>query len=385
MRRKILFLIDSLAVGGAEISVLEVVKNLKKFDSIVCVVYRGEHSLKGEFEAAGAKLYFFNISKRFGFGDGIKALKKVVEEEKPDLVHTTLFKSEIIGRMVVPSLKIPLIGSLISDTYGKERYALVSWRERLKLNMYKILNRFTANRPDIYISVSKAIIKPNVKYLGIKESKVKLIQNGRDISVYENARMYSKSEIVPGAGAGSILIITNSRVIRSKGFDEMLSAFQILSREFDNLFLVIAGNGFDFEYYKNKTRELGLDSEVVFLGIRHDIPSLLKSCDLFWFASHYEGSPGVVIEGMLSKTPMVLSDIEPVLENIENRKHALIFRTGNAKDLAEKTKTLLADPKLGVKLSMAAYENGISIFDISKLVGKQENLYLEMIKQNENR
>ena len=383
--KKILFLIDSLAVGGAEISVLEVIKNLQQCSSVVCVVYQGEHSLKAEFEAAGAKLYFLNIKKRFGFGEGVRELRKILKMEKPNLVHTTLFKSEIIGRIAVPSSKIPLVGSLISDTYGKERYALVSRRERLKLNLYKLLNRITAKRPDMYISVSKSIIQPNLKYLGIKESKVKLIQNGRDVTVFEKARIYSKSEIIPDATSESLLIITNSRVIRSKGFDEMLLAFQSLSKKFGNIFLVVAGNGFDFDFYKNMALEMGLDGKVVFLGRRHDIPSLLKSCDLFWFASHYEGSPGVVIEGMLSKTPMILSDIEPVLENIQDRRHALIFKTGDAEDLAVKTEILIYDPEFGEKLASAAYELGSNHFDIKKLVNKQETLYLELIQQYENR
>jgi len=383
--KKILFLIDSLAVGGAEISILEVIKNLQQCSSVVCVVYQGEHSLKAEFEAAGAKLYFLNIKKRFGFGEGVRELRKILKMEKPNLVHTTLFKSEIIGRIAVPSSKIPLVGSLISDTYGKERYALVSRRERLKLNLYKLLNRITAKRPDMYISVSKSIIKPNLKYLGIKESKVELIQNGRDVTVFEKARIYSKSEIIPDATSESLLIITNSRVIRSKGFDEMLLAFQSLSKKFGNIFLVVAGNGFDFDFYKNMALEMGLDGKVVFLGRRHDIPSLLKSCDLFWFASHYEGSPGVVIEGMLSKTPMILSDIEPVLENIQDRRHALIFKTGDAEDLAVKTEILIYDPEFGEKLASAAYELGSNHFDIKKLVNKQETLYLELIQQYENR
>lgn len=382
--KKILFLIDSLAVGGAEISVLEVIKNLQQCSSVVCVVYQGEHSLKAEFEAAGAKLYFFDIKKRFGFGEGVRELRKILKMEKPNLVHTTLFKSEIIGRIAVPSSKIPLVGSLISDTYGKERYALVSRRERLKLNLYKLLNRITAKRPDMYISVSKSIIQPNLKYLGIKESKVELIQNGRDVTVFEKARIYSKSEIIPDATSESLLIITNSRVIRSKGFDEMLLAFQSLSKKFGNIFLVVAGNGFDFDFYKNMAMEMGLDGKVVFLGRRHDIPSLLKSCDLFWFASHYEGSPGVVIEGMLSKTPMILSDIEPVLENIQDRRHALIFKTGDAEDLAVKTEILIYDPEFGEKLASAAYELGSNHFDIKKLVNKQETLYLELIQQYEN-
>jgi glycosyltransferase involved in cell wall biosynthesis len=88
---------------------------------------------------------------------------------------------------------------------------------------------------------------------------------------------------------------------------------------------------------------------------------------------------------MLSKTPMVLSDIEPVLENIQDGNQALIFKAGDAEDLALKTRILISDPDLGVKLATSAYETGSQLFDIKKLVNKQEKLYFELIQSYENR
>lgn len=381
--KKVLFLIDSLAVGGAEISVLEVVKNLRCHQPIVCVVYASKHVLTAEFENAGAKLYFFDISKRFGFGQAVEALRRVIDLEKPDLVHTTLFKSEIIGRLAISRYKIPLVGSLISDTYGRERYALVSKRERLKLNLYKILNRFTAHKVDLFISVSHAIVAPNCRYLAIPKEKVIVVPNGRDIERFDQAEVYPKIQIADVGHQSPTFIVSNSRVIRSKGVDEMFHAIKLLIEDFPSVYLIMVGDGFDFEYYKGLSAEMKIDQHVVFLGRRNDIPSLLKSCDIFWFASHYEGSPGVVIEGLLSGIPMIVSDIDPVLENVEHGKHALIFKRGDHLDLAAKTRSLLNNPEIGKSLVKEASATARKKFDIRKLVEQQEEVYAGLIRKHE--
>ena len=383
MKKKVLFLIDSLAVGGAEISVLEVVKNLKHHESIVCVVYASNHVLTKEFEKAGAKLYFLGISNRFGFLQAIRGLRQVIDLEKPDLLHTTLFKSEIIGRLAISRYKIPLVGSLISDTYGKERYALVSHRERLKLNLYKMLNRFTAHKVDLFISVSEAIVAPNCRYLGISKEKVVVVPNGRDIEVFDRVEPLAKAQIASVGNGFTTFIISNSRVIKSKGIDEMFHAIKLLVAEFPSLYLIMAGDGFDYEHYRRLSGEMGIGEHVIFLGRRSDIPALLKGCDIFWFASHYEGSPGVVIEGLLSGIPMVVSDIDPVLENIEHGKQVLIFRRGDHLDLVEKTKQLLNNPEIGKSLVKEASATARRKFDIRKLVEQQEAVYAGLILKYE--
>src|SRR5690606_22532464 len=115
MNKKIVFVIDTISVGGAELSILELVRHLSGFDVVVCVVYKAENHFRCEFEKLPLKLLFMDVDSRFGFLEIARKLRRLLKRERPDIVHATHFKSEFISRIVVPSFNIPLVGSLISD------------------------------------------------------------------------------------------------------------------------------------------------------------------------------------------------------------------------------------------------------------------------------
>ncbi len=377
---KILYTLDTLALGGAELSVLELVKSLSGFEVHIIIIYRAKHTLKSDFEKIGATLYFLDFTERFGFLKGAKLLKKKIRQIEPALIHATHFRTEVISRLALLFSPIPLIGTLISDTYSRERYALVSQRERVKLELYKWLNRVTSNRTDLFLSVSKAIVEPNKRYLRINDSKIKVIPNGRDVSLYENAVSYERKSFFPTMTRDDKIIVSNSRVIKSKGFEEIFQAFKFLQRIQSNLFLMIIGDGLDLSRYQKFCVTNGLQNRVAFLGSRTDMPSLLKTADIFWFASHYEGSPGVVIEGMLSQIPIIASNINPVTENLIHKENALLFKKGNWKDLVEKTDYLISHWEIKDELVKNAYFLAVNKFDIRNIAKQHEEVYHQLIQ-----
>lgn len=377
---KILFTLDTLALGGAELRVLELVKNINDFEVHIAIIYKANHSLKRNFEDNGIKLYFLEIKERFGFWKAAYLLRKIIYQIKPDIVHSTHFRTEIISRLALILSNVPLIGTLNSDTYSQERYALVSQREKVKLNLYKWLNRLTAFRPNLYISVSESIVKPNKKYLWIRDSKIVVIPNGRNVYSFVEAMSYKKQDFFPQIKKNDKIIVSNSRVIKSKGFDEIFKAFQFLINNKKNLYLMIIGEGRDLEKYKLFCLNHGLSDRVLFLGKRLDIARLLKTSDIFWFASHYEGSPGVVIEGMLSQLPIIASNISPVIENLTHNKNALLFEKGQWIDLANKTNFLLENWGLKDQFVKNSFELARNKFDIKLIAEKYEEVYKRFLK-----
>lgn len=382
-KKKVLFVIDTICVGGAELSIYEVVKNLQHTDPIVCVLYKADNGLQKEFRKDHIPLVFFNIQKRFGFGEAIQKLNKLICIEKPDAIHATHYNAEIICRLGVPKFKIPLICSLLNDTYSKERYALFRKREILKLELFRILDRLTAKRADKYISVADCILEPNSRYLNLPIDRMVVVQNGRDMDFYHNAEPLDKRSIVPEYKDGDIFLVSNSRVVRSKGFEEMFGAFEILAEKYTNLYLIVVGNGYDFVDYQEKAKKMKKGHRIIFLGPRLDMPQILKACDIFWFPTHFEGSPGVVIEAMVCKLPIISTNIPSITENLVDNENALICKLGDIPSLVEKTEMLLQNPKLGKQLAQKAYDLGVKKFDIKTLAAKQEQVYLDLIEEYE--
>lgn len=385
MKKKVLFLIDTISVGGAELSIYEVVKNLHHTDPIVCVLYKAENSLKKEFEKNNIPLFFFDIQKRFGFQEAIQKLNDLVRKEKPDAVHATHFNAEFVCRLAIPKFKIPLVCSLISDTYSQDRYALFSKREILKLEIYKFFDRMTAKLANKYISVAECILEPNSRYLNLPIDRMVVVQNGRNMDFYHNAKPLDRKSIVPEYQEGDVFIVSNSRVVRSKGFEEMFGAFEILAEKYTNLYLIVVGNGYDYVHYQERAKQMKKGNRIKFLGPRLDMPQILKACDIFWFPTHFEGSPGVVIEAMVCKLPIISTNIPSITENLIDGENGLICKLGDIPSLVEKTEMLLENPELGKQLAQKAYDLGVKKFDIKTLAAKQERVYLDLIAEYEEK
>lgn len=380
-KSKVLFVIDTISVGGAELSIYEVVKNLTQTDPIVCVLYRAANGLQKEFEKEDIPLVFFDIQKRFGVGEAIKKLNELIRIEKPDTVHATHYNAEIICRLAIPKFKIPLICSLLNDSYSKERYALFRKREILKLETFRLIDKWTARRADKYISVAECILEPNSRYLNLPVDRMVVVQNGRDMDFYHHAEPIDKKSLVPEYQEDDVLLVSNSRVVRSKGFEEMFGAFEILAEKYPNLYLIVVGNGYDYAHYQERAKQMKQGNRIKFLGPRLDMPQILKACDIFWFPTHFEGSPGVVIEAMVCKLPIISTDIPSITENLIDGENALLCKLGDIPNLIEKTELLLQNPKLGEQLAQKAYDLGVKKFDIKTLAAKQEQVYLDLIEE----
>src|SRR5688500_16075311 len=116
--KKVLFVIDTLQFGGAEQSLLENTSRFKNTHPVVCHLYTGD-VLEPRFAEKGIKVYSFNISKKYGFLEAYKKLKKIVEQEQPDLMVAYLTRSEIVTRLLGKFNKIPVVGTFVNDLYCK--------------------------------------------------------------------------------------------------------------------------------------------------------------------------------------------------------------------------------------------------------------------------
>jgi glycosyltransferase involved in cell wall biosynthesis len=87
-----------------------------------------------------------------------------------------------------------------------------------------------------------------------------------------------------------------------------------------------------------------------------------------------------VTEAMLARVPMIVSDIEPLLEASDNGKYAEVFQTQNASELAEKTANLLKDKNLREDLAKRAFDFATENFSIEAHLRELKKLYQSLLK-----
>lgn len=380
---KVLFIIDTLEVGGAEQSLVNIAINLKNITPVFLHVYEGS-ALSEKLLSKGIEVISLNISSGYHFNKALKLLIPIVQRIKPDIIHTTLFKSDIIGRRLKRYFNIPLVNSLVNNSYIKERYSNLNYRNKLKLYLIQRYDRLTCRNVDLFISNSKAIQYTNSSALKIPSKKIQVIHRGRDINNFNTTSSNRILELKNELGILNQKILLNvSRLLARKGQLDLLNAFKTVNETYPDLVLLIAGEGQYRDFLQEFISKNNLDQKVILLGNRNDIPELLELSDLFVFPSWYEGLPGALIEAMMAETPIVASNIPENLECL-SIEEAVIFKKGIVEDLAKKIIWALQNPIEMAEKSEKARESAIHKFEISKISEQYEAVYHKLISINEN-
>lgn len=376
---KVLFIIDTLEVGGAEQSLVNIAINFKTIKPVFLHIYEGS-MLSDKLLSNDIEIVSLNISPGYHFKKAIKILIPIVNRINPDIIHTTLFKSDIIGRKLKKHFNVPLVNSLVNNSYIKERYSNLNYSNKLKLYLLQLYDRSTSNNVDLFISNSKAIQDTNSSALNIPLNRIQVIHRGRDINKFKRIGLDRIRELKDEIGIANQTILLNvSRLLARKGQLDLLKAFKTVSKTYPNLVLLIAGDGQYREVLENFIFENNLHDKIKLLGTRNDIPELLEISDLFVFPSWYEGLPGALIESMMAETPIVASNIPENLECL-TYEEAVIFKKGIIEDLTEKLIWALQNSKEMMEKAQKARKSAIDKFEISKISEQYEEVYYKLLK-----
>jgi hypothetical protein len=143
MKRKILYAIDTLQIGGAERSILDIATHLDDVEPVVCFLYRKD-CLRSQFESRNIRVISAGLSGPYQFIEGIRRFRHILRREKPDLVVATLLRTELITRVACRLEGTPNIGTFVNDTYSPHLFAVTPLSLRLKVRFFQFWNMLTA-------------------------------------------------------------------------------------------------------------------------------------------------------------------------------------------------------------------------------------------------
>lgn len=255
----------------------------------------------------------------FDFGGWI-ALTRYLRLRRPDLVITHLWFSNFIGRIagVLIRLRVLPFEHNVYDT-------VKTWKQFASDRLLQHMSR------DI-IAVSAAVKESLIRH-GISDRKISVVENGISLSRYRDAVACEQFDMSEGP---HYLFV--GRLIRQKGVDVLLRAFQHVRGT-----LLIAGDGVDRESLTRLARETGIEERVSFLGIRHDIPCLMKSSWCVVLPSRWEGQGLVIPEAYAAGTPVIVTDFPAAQGLVEDGVQGFVVPREDASSLASALKKI-ADP-----------------------------------------
>jgi glycosyltransferase involved in cell wall biosynthesis len=382
---RVAYVIDSLAPGGAERSLVELLPHLmaRGVDpTVVCLAWT-EESLEPMVRSHGIPLVQIDARSRLAT---VGTLRALFRRERPDLIHTTLFESDLAGRLGAAGSGIPVLTTLAGSTYEPGR--LDDTRVRAsRLRAARAIDGWTARRLTRRLhAVSEDVKRSAVRSLRVDPERVVVIPRGRDprlLGEPSEARRRAVREAL-GAREDSELVLAAGRQELPKGHRYLVEAAATLHRPRTQI-LVAGREGGESPALRELVLKLGLEGRVSFLGYREDVADLLAASDVFVMPSVREGSPGALIEAMAMAVPIVASDLPTIREILEHERSALLVPPRDPVAIAAAIDRLLDDPELRTKLATEARGLFQNRFTIAAIADRMVDLYRETLRETHPR
>ena len=368
---KILHLLDSVNRGGAEILALDVCRSARKHDIELTFVTTKGGALEEDFRASGAEFFRLNRRLPLDFNIVLK-LRKIIKKNKIQIVHGHQPVDGLhllLATVGLPVKRVLSFHGFITDAKNRRAAKALIPQMDANLTVSLALQNWLAEKDKLETEKNFQVL-----YNGVDENRLK--PTGKSL----------KKEL--GLDENAILFGMIGNFYRDPRKDQitLCRALPKVFAEIENAHCVFAGGieaGAEekLQICADFCKENNIAGRVHFLGARSDVPDILAALDLFVFSSLHEGLPIAVNEAMLANVPMIVSDVEPLLEASDNGKFAEVFHTQDAVELSEKILKLLQNKGLREELGNRALEFARENFSIEAHLRRLKKLYSSLLKE----
>jgi glycosyltransferase involved in cell wall biosynthesis len=365
---RVTYLITDSGVGGAEKMAAALIRGLDRtrFEpSLLAMKPLGETaaglleegvpvaSLGLPGRVSGA--YFFRLPGAF------RQLCQELKRQKTDILHCFLFQANFLGRIAARITGVPKNISSLRVMEAEHRSQF-------------FLDRLTSSWVTRWTAVGEAVKRFACEKIGLDPARITVIPNGIALAELDRAdRGIVRREF--GIPSETPLLGTIGRLHPQKGVDLLLRAVQELKGQFPALKTLIVGEGPALPALRALASDLGLVQDVIFTGLRRDVPDILAAADLLVLASRWEGMPNVVLEAFAAGKAVVATRVGAVEEMVQDGETGLLVPAEDPPALARAIGSLLADPPGRARLAAAGRARVEKEFSLEKMVRLTQELY----------
>jgi glycosyltransferase involved in cell wall biosynthesis len=207
-----------------------------------------------------------------------------------------------------------------------------------------------------------------------KREKIGLLGNGIDLKKFfpnrfdDGFKLKKRNEI--GVPANAVVVAIIGRLIKRKGYIELLEAMQQVIAQNKNVWLIIIGPEEPERpgcISPNTFREYGISDHIRYLGSRDDIDELLACCDIYTLPSWLEGIPRSAIEASAMGLPIVVTDISSCRQVVEDGITGFLVPLRNPAQLRDAIIRLVENASLRHKMGQAGFDKARREFDEEKV------------------
>jgi glycosyltransferase involved in cell wall biosynthesis len=374
-------ILDGLKVGGREKVVVNLCHKLAEANEVHVIALSNDHnelevSLRPRVKFHALPFAYEDLGgwNAIGFWlKGIGKLSLLLKQLNAEVVHTHLLFHRFLFAVV--ALKSSQITARLYQTvhtlglYYTGKGAVNSLRlgtEKLCFNIY----------PVYLITVSDDVKKICEKHFGNNAKEIRTIFNGVDTNVFDHNLKKNIRKESFGFKDDDIIISCVARMDVGKDHLTLLRACKKLILLNRRVKVCLAGDGDEKQKLQSYIAKEDLSENVFCLGTVSEPQNLLAITDIGVSCSLFEGFSMALIEQMIMKIPVVVTDIKAFNSVIENGRNGFVFSPGNEEELADHLVKLIGDPSLMMETGEKAYSSALR-FSLDNMVALHVDYYTQ--------
>ncbi len=359
-KKKVLFAIGSLTMGGAERLVIELANRFDRTawePHVVCLMFKGEQA-----NLLSDRVPLHLLNKKPGFDYGLlKRIQQLVADIQPAVINTHLWTANTWMRAALRG-RVPVVVT----EHNRDEWK--SWH-------HKMIDRYLARSTAKMITVSNDSGRFYHEQVGIPSGLIEVIYNGIDVDNYATGQSAQVREEL-GIEPDRLLIGMVGRLVPQKNHMRFLESVEIMKQRGSNALCLIVGDGPERPKLEAAAAEKDLMEHVRFLGSRADVPDILQALDIFTLSSDREGHPLTALEAQAAGVPVVLTDVGGSADALsrEGDKAGGILVPPDAQALADGWLQLINDDQKRAQMSQFAADHTRKHFGLARMVQDYESL-----------
>ena len=375
-------------VGGIARVVHDLSHRLIKDGHEVTVVTYKEGNVQDYEDDKGVKVYrvnnyminpnnFIDWIMQLNFNLISKATELINKEGPFDVIHAHDWLVAYAAKTLKDSFKIPVVSTIHATESGRNSGIHDEVQRYINDTEWMLTYESTE------VIVNSNFMKSELQRLfGLPFEKINVIPNGVNLNLYNGVeRDYNFRRQYAADNEKIILYV--GRLVYEKGIQNLISAMPKVLNNYHDSKLIIAGKGGMIDELRDEVRRLNIENKVYFTGYLNltQVTKMYKCADVAVFPSTYEPFGVVALEGMLSGTPVVVSDVGGLNEIVEHRVNGMKSYAGNPNSIADSILELLFNPELCANVAKAAKAKVKSQYNWNKIAQDTHFIYQKAICQ----
>jgi len=309
-----------------------------------------------------------------------KRIKEIIEEFKPDIVHTHAAKAGALGRRAAKAAGVKVI---VHTFHG---HVFHSYFGAVKTKLFQFIERRLASSSTGIIAISELQKKELSDTYGIcKAEKIKVIPLGFDLEPFQQKRISERQKIRAkyNLEENEVAVAIVGRLAPIKNHTLFLDVVQELTRKRIKARYFIVGDGSEREHIENRVRELNttFNAQIEMTSWITDIAEFNAGMDIICLTSNNEGTPVSLIEAQACSIPVISTDVGGVRDIVIDGETGYVIEKNNMPKFAEKLGILISDKENREKMSQNGWNHVREKFHYNRLTNDMKNYYWSLLNK----